>query len=241
MFCVLFAGKAYSEDKNNQALQEVQVADPFLELHTGAAVGYPVFYVVDRDEWITIIKRRTDWFNIRTRKGKEGWVHRSQMVKTLTPTGETMKIIDVTKENYLERNWEMGMIGGDFGGAAIMTFYGGYNFTPNLSAEVSLSQVLGNFSSSMMINVDLVAQPFPEWKVSPYFMIGTGVIRVSPRSTLAQPADRTDQIGHYGIGVKMYLTRRFLLRAEYRSHVVFQSRDDNEEIDSWQIGFGIFF
>jgi hypothetical protein len=38
-----------------------------------------------------------------------------------------------------------------------------------------------------------------------------------------------------------YLTSRFLLQAEYRKFVVLTSRDDNEEIDEWTMGFIYFF
>ena len=31
------------------------------------------------------------------------------------------------------------------------------------------------------------------------------------------------------------------LRAEYKSHVVFTSRNDNEEVDEWKLGFAFFF
>ena len=37
---------------------------------------------------ITVLKRRTDWFRVRTAKGKEGWVKRADMELTLTPDGE---------------------------------------------------------------------------------------------------------------------------------------------------------
>jgi hypothetical protein len=53
--------------------------------------------------------------------------------------------------------------------------------------------------------------------------------------------DRTDQVAHVGLGVRTYLTRRFVVRAEYKSYVVFTSRDDNEEIEEWKAGFSFFF
>jgi hypothetical protein len=44
-----------------------------------------------------------------------------------------------------------------------------------------------------------------------------------------------------GFGVRSYLARRFVFRAEYKSYVVFTSRDDNEEIGEWKAGFSFFF
>jgi uncharacterized protein YgiM (DUF1202 family) len=58
--------------------ERVQVADAFLELHTGPGRGYPVFHVAARGEWVAITLRHTDWFQVRTDKGVEGWVLRRQ-------------------------------------------------------------------------------------------------------------------------------------------------------------------
>jgi hypothetical protein len=41
--------------------------------------------------------------------------------------------------------------------------------------------------------------------------------------------------------VRAWVTRQFLLRAEYKSYVVLTSRDDNEEVNEWKLGFSFFF
>lgn len=234
---VLFTNIAFADEQ----LQEVQVADPFLEVHTGAAASFPIFYVIKRGDWISIQKKRTEWYKIITPKKIEGWVHRSQMAETLTHSGEKMQFKDITRENYLEHKWETGMIGGDFQGSYMMSLYTDYQLTENLAAEVSLSQILGNYSSRSMLNIQLLHQPFPGWKISPYFLLGTGLIKTSVRSTSAQLDDDIDWLSHYGVGFKMYLTRRFVLRADYKRHIIFQSRDANEVIGSWQVGFAFFY
>jgi hypothetical protein len=71
--------------------------------------------------------------------------------------------------------------------------------------------------------------------------LGTGVVRTEPKGTLIGTTDRTDQVTLVGGGVRAYLTRRFVLRAEYKSYVVLTSRDENEEIEEWKVGFGFFF
>jgi len=67
------------------------------------------------------------------------------------------------------------------------------------------------------------------------------MIHTSPKSTIVQGEDRTDEIAHVGVGVRIYTTRRFLLRVEYKSYVVFTSRDENEEVEEWKAGFAFFF
>lgn len=220
---------------------KVQVAEAYIEMHTGPGEGYPVFHVVERGKWITILVQRTDWFRIRTDKGKEGWVRQSQIAQTLDPTGNKVVSRTLERKDYENRRWEIGLLTGRFEGANVISLYGGYSFTPNLAVEISGEQVLGNYSESLLANVNLVAQPFPKWKVSPFFTLGAGYIETRPRVVLVQSIDRSDLTAHVGIGARMYLSRRFFLRAEYKNYKVFTSRDDNEEIDEWKIGFGIFF
>ena len=91
-----------------------------------------------------------------------------------------------------------------------------------------------------MGTASIVMSPFPEWRVSPFFQIGTGMINVSPQTTIVQSDDRTDEIVHVGAGADIYISKRFIFRAEYKRHTVLTSRDDNEEIDEWTAGFSFF-
>jgi len=233
----LHAGAARAEDE----YMEVVVADPFIELHTGPGRGYPVFHVVDRGGAIEILKRRTDWFKVRTEDHREGWVHRKQMVHTLQPTGEITAFDDGSRESFTDHRWEAGVLAGDFDGASVISIYGAYSFNSSLSVEVGASHVLGEFSNSYLATAGVTHVFIPEWRASPFFTLGTGVINTKPQATLGQAEDRTDQVGYVGGGVRVYLTRRFMFRAEYRSYVLFTSRDENEEIDEWKAGFAFFF
>ena len=71
--------------------------------------------------------------------------------------------------------------------------------------------------------------------------LGGGIINTEPKGTIVATTDRTDNIAHVGIGIRAYLTRRFVFRAEYKTYVVFTSRDDNEEPTEWKAGFSFFF
>ncbi len=221
--------------------REAIVAEPYLELRTGPARGYPVVQVVERGGRIEILKSRTDWYKVRTDDGREGWVRREAMELTLNDGGEVNQFDAKDFSDYESRRWEMGALTGDFEGANVISIYGGYAFTANLSAELWVSQALGNFSNSTFTSINLLHQTFPDWRFSPYFTLGAGVIRTSPNATLVQTEDRTDEIAHAGIGIRAYINRHFLLRAEYKSYVVFTSRDENEEPNEWKAGFSFFF
>jgi len=234
----LFSTPAALADESSRIL----VADPFIELHTGPGRGYPVFHVVERGREITVVKRRTDWFQVRTERGVEGWVSRQQMVATLEPTGEPLDLQEPQRENYMSRRWQAGVMAGDYAGASLISVFGGYAFSDNLAIELTLNHVLGDFSNSYSATLGLMHVFVPEWRLSPYFTLGTGVIHIEPKSTLVRAVDRDDQIGYVGGGLQLYLTRRFMLRTEYRNNVIFTSRDDNEEVDEWKyLGFAFFF
>jgi len=232
-----FPGQAEAAKEHRR----VAVADPYLEMHTGPGRGYPIFHVVDRGESVEIIKQRTDWFLVRDADGDEGWVDQDQMELTLNPDGSEVDFERAGLEDFTNSRWEMGALAGDFGGANIVSLYGGYSLNPNVSVEVWGSQILGNFSNGWTASVNVVHETWPDWRVSPFFTLGAGMIWTEPKSTIIQGEDRNDQIGHAGAGFRVYIARRFLLRAEYRTHVVFTSRNDNEEVEEWKVGFAFFF
>ena len=227
-----------------ESYQSVVIADPYIELHTGPGSGYPIFHVIERGKSITILKRHTNWYQVETPEGKQGWVAREQLAQTLAPSGQQVEFKEITQTEFEQRRWEVGAMGGEFGGAATLSLYGGYAFNKNLSAEVTLSQSLGNISSSLFLTGSLLAQPFPEWRYSPYFTLGTGVINTKPRTTIISPRDTTSQLSYVGIGLRTYLTRRFIFRLEYNDYVIFNANNDNdsnEELKQWKLGFAVFF
>jgi hypothetical protein len=236
----LFVSRTFAEDD----YQQVEVADPYLEMHTGPGAGYPIFYVVERGQLITVLKSHTDWFKIQTAKGKIGWVERSQMAQTLSPSGEKIELIEITRQEFTQRHWEVGAMGGQLDGAPLLSVYGGYGFTPNLSAELTLSQSVGNVSSNLYLKGSLLASPFPDWRFSPYFSIGTGAMKIEPAATLVQTETTTHQFSTVGIGIRTHISRRFIFRVEYNDYVIYSAsndRDDNEEVGEWKIGFAVFF
>lgn len=219
---------------------EVVVSDPYLDLHTGPGRGYPVFYVAGQGDRVQLLKRRTEWYKIRTPRGKEGWVHVAQLTSTLDLEGQAIDFHQLGVDDFTNRRWEFGFNGGDFDGAASLTVYGAFALTPNISAQLAATQIMGDYSDGAMGTVNILMQPFPEWRVSPFFTLGTGILKVEPQTTIVQSEDRTDEVAHVGIGANLYLGRRFVLRVEYKHHTVLTSRDDNQEIDEWKAGFSVF-
>jgi len=237
---LLFALAATSVSAQDEHVRVV-IDDPFIELHTGPGRGYPIFYIGERGEEVEILKRRTEWFQVRVVRGQEGWVHLEQLQRTFDLDGEQFDIPGLTFGDYRERRWEVGALYGDFGGANVISAFGGFSITDNLSLELSLGQALGRFSDSQMYSLSIVHLMFPDRRWSPFFLLGAGGIKTEPKATLVETLDRRDSMALAGAGFRVYLTRRFVFRTEYKTYVAFTSRDDNEEIREWKAGFSFFF
>jgi uncharacterized protein YgiM (DUF1202 family) len=220
---------------------QVFVTQPYLELHSGAGRGYPVFHAVPRDESVDVLFRRTEWFKVRTEHGVEGWAYQDDMLKTTLADGSRFTFDVGNRSGFTDHRFELGMFAGQYGGATLISTYGSFSFNSQLAAELAVGQFLGKFSNGVTADIGLTHVLAPEWRISPFLMLGTGYVHIQPKATLVAPTDRSEQTAYVGGGVRYYLTRRFFLRAEYKSHIVFTKRNQNEEVDEWKLGFAFFF
>jgi hypothetical protein len=56
-----------------------------------------------------------------------------------------------------------------------------------------------------------------------------------------QSKNRSDEVFDVGVGVRYYLTRRFLVRAQYRNYAILTDQSTNQNAEEWKIGFSAFF
>ncbi len=223
------------------ALLQLFVTQPYLELHTGPGRGYPVTQVVARGESVDVLFRRTDWFKVRTERGVEGWASARELNLTTMADGAPFRVNMGDRAGFASHRWESGVFAGAYAGATLISAYSALSITDNLKIEVGVSQFLGNVSDGYLADIGLAHVFMPEWRFSPLVDLGTGVVRVEPKATLAQPVDRSDEIGYVGVGARCYLTRRFFLRGDYRKYVVFTKTNANEVNEEWRLGFAFFY
>ncbi|MDQ2076630.1 SH3 domain-containing protein [Marinimicrobium sp. ABcell2] len=236
----LSLGLVFASPAQAKPLQ-VSVNSAYIDVYTGPGRGYPIFHVVERGEQITLLKRRTDWIKVETRRGQQGWIQREALRHTLGPDGLPPTMVDPGQSDYLARRFELGVSVGDFAGADSLNASLGYRFTPQLTTELRVGQNTGQYSDSRMATLGLLHQPFPEWRVSPFFGIAAGRIKTLPSATLVEAQDREDNLLQASLGTYVYLSRRFFLRVEYTNHQILTSRETNEEINEWKLGFNVFF
>jgi hypothetical protein len=221
----------------------VQVEEPFLNMHTGPGRGYPVFHAVEKGEWIEVLKRRTNWFKVRTQGEKEGWIKQSDLHLTLNIEGDDVSLSDGSFASFQQRRAEFSVLGGELESVSSLTVVGSWVFTENFAAELTYTQALGDFSENQIALIGIQHTTFPEWRLSPFFSLAGGQIRTTPRATLVQSGDesRTTEIISAGIGLRYYLARNFVMRVEYNNLLVLTERDEQEELDQWKLGFSVFF
>ena len=220
---------------------QVFVVSPYLELHTGPGRGYPVFDVVDRDGSVDVLAHYTEWFKVRTERDVVGWVSERDMAHTVLADGSAFTFERGDRAGFTSHRFEMGMFAGEYGGATLISAYSSFSFNSQLALELSVGQFLGNASNGVVGDIGLTHVFLPEWRWSPFVMLGTGIVHTEPKATLVQPLNRTEQTAYVGGGVRYYLTRRFFLRAEYKNHIVFTKLNSNEEVDEWKLGFAFFY
>lgn len=224
-----------------QASERVQVTDPYIELRTGPGRGFPVFFVAPREEWIEILLRRTDWFKVRLANGKEGWVTRKQLEFTLTEAGGQKSFRDILVDDYLQRRLELGAAWGRFKSEPMLKVWSAYRFSDALSAEATLGQVQGVFSGTDFWHVAVHAEPWSDRRLSPFFGVGLGRFKNIPNASLVSATPTNANLANATVGLRYYLTDRFVARVDYSIYTAFVTDARSIEYRAATAGIAFFF
>jgi len=221
--------------------ERMQVTDPYIELHTFAGRGYPVFYVAARGEWISIELRHTDWYKVRTATGKVGWVTRQQLQSTLAENGEPNDFGDVRYDDYLRRRVELGAGYGRFHRESMIKFWVSYRLSETLSIESTYGQVQGVFSGTTLWHVNLQAEPWSDQRFSPFMGIGIGRFNNIPNQSLVSFQPTNARMADAIVGARYHITDRFMVRADYAIYTAFVSDQRSLEYRAATAGLSFFF
>jgi hypothetical protein len=229
--------------QGEEAPIQVHIVEPFIDIHTGPASGYPVFHVAEQGEWLSILKRRTSWFKVETKKGQQGWVKQQALQLSLSSERQPVALVDGTFASYSQRDFELATFGGALDGVPSLSLAASWVVNENISTELSLSQALGDFSENQLLLVGLQHYTFPEWRLSPFISLALGQLRTKPRANLVQTGaeTRSSDLLAAGLGLRYYLTHKVVIKLEYKSLLALTDRDENEELEQWKLGFAVFF
>ena len=237
--CVLLLTAVTATDAIAQ--DKVQITDPYIELHTGPGRGYPIFFVAERNEWIEILLRHTDWYKVRTANGKEGWVNRSQLETTLTEAGTTKTFRDVVLDDYLRRRLELGAAWGLFDGEPMVKIWTAYRFADTLSIEATIGQVQGTFAGTELWNVNVNVEPWSDRRLSPFFGVGLGRFTNIPNLSLVNAVDTTANLANAAIGVRYHIAERFVAKLDYTIYAAYTSDNATTQYRAVTLGLAFFF
>ena len=231
--------------EGEQRLLQLEVIDPFVELHTGPGRGYPVFYTIEQGETIEVLTRRTGWYELRMRDGRSGWARASQVARTLLPTGEPVDLPSVSYGDYLKNSWRAGFNAGQLSsdevdGMDTFSFTLGYRPLSWLGLEGEVGKLYDNEIRGDYYNLNVLIEPFSQWRLSPVLILGGGTIEIESQPELTPLEFEDEDFYSYGLAANYYIGRNFLIRAGYQSYTISADNDD-ERLDRWNIGFNAFF
>jgi hypothetical protein len=231
----LYLGRAHAADK----LLELVVSEPYLEMHSGPGRGYPVIYVVGRDEVVTVLFSRTDWYKVRAPRGQEGWARRDELALTKLASGAPAPIPPYP--DFTTHRWEAGAAYGVYNRQNLVSAYADYGFTNSLDIEAVVQQALGTLDNRYVASIGIRHTFVPEWKwFSPTVGIGTAYQHIEAKVPPA-PLEKNNQMAYVSVGARGFVTRRFMWRADWRHYVVFNQLNVNEELEEWKVGLAVFF
>jgi hypothetical protein len=227
--------------EDTAATERVRITDAYIELHTGPGRGYPVYFVAEKQAWITIEERRTDWYRVRAEGGQVGWVNRSQLQTTLTEAGAVKGFRDIVLDDYLSRRLELGASWGRFEAEPMLKLWAAWRVSETLAIEGSIGQVQGLYSGTDFWHLNLTSEPWSDQRWSPYFGIGLGKFRNLPNASLVGAAVTDVNLSHAGIGLRVYFTRRFVGRLDYSLYTAYLADQRNGEYRALTGGLSFFF
>jgi hypothetical protein len=222
-----------------ERLLQLVVTEPFLEMHSGPGRGYPVVYVVGRDEVVTVLYSRTDWYKVRAPRGQEGWARRQELALTALPSGAPAPIPPYP--DFTSHRWEVGAGYGVYNRENLVTTYADFGLTDSIDIEAVVQQAFGTIDNRVVASIGLRHTFIPEWKwFSPTAGIGTAYQHIADKAPPA-PLESNNQMAYVSLGARGFITRRFMWRADWRHYVVFNNLNVYEDLEEWKFGLAVFF
>ena len=218
----------------------VKVTGDYVNLHSGAGRGYPIVQVAIKGEALVLLQRKTDWVQVEF-KQQQYWLARQDLTQVETTTQQRFDVTDDRFAAFEHRAWEAALLFGDFNGSSLYQLSLSYVLSPYIQTELAIGQANGEQADNLSAELSIYLSPMPHWRISPYFGIGGGMLRTTARTVLVQTPDGNNSLASAELGLRYYLSRNFIARAGYRRSVIVTERNDNEEIDTWKLGFSVFF
>jgi len=226
-----------AKPKNNLT---VRVLDPFLELHTGPGVNFPIYDVIERGEVITFIRRKTDWYQVRGSLNRIGWASRKHLTETLASAGINKGTREIILEDYLRDKFRFDSTLGLFDGESSANIRIAYRTNENIMIEFGVTHISGIYSNSPLYQANILLELYTDIDYRPFAFMGYSKFVNVPNSSRDFESHNLDLL-NAGFGLNYYLSERFIIRLEFGDYVVFKGNNRNDEFVNYSLGFSIFF
>lgn len=230
---LMVASPAFAKEK---VYPSAVVIEAFLEIHVGPGRSYPVFYIAEKGERISLLKRRTDWYKVRLPRGQEGWVHRDEVAKTIQNSGYQKNWSERLFDNYIEDQLKLGWAWGIFDNDTVIYIRSAYAFTEALSGELNLGFASGPFSGTDLYLAGLTITPWRGKWFSLNGSLGGGLIQTNPANLLINAKSEEFPTAYAGIGFAAPLFRGLSLRGDFRRFTLLIDTERISAVEEYSLG-----
>lgn len=247
--CVLIMAAMVALLHCNQTVAEphfqVNVTQPYLDIRTGAGRSYPIHYVAQRGTELTILKRKAYWYKVSmpTVGQREiiGWVFRDDLLKTNVADSAIAAADHPRMKHAKAGKLKAGFLLGDLDNADSVAMLLAYQATPLIDTELHTGKWVGGTEEGWFVNGQLTYVPFRAWRVKPFASVGYGYLKRSARGANILQTDNSDNFLLAGSGLQVRFGKQYQLRLEYKHFNTLTSKNDNSELEQWQIGLSTTF
>jgi hypothetical protein len=222
-------------------LARVRVIGAYLDMRSGPGRGYPIFHAAEREEWVVIELRHTDWFKVRTARGTAGWVSREQMRQTVTEDGVPFELADPTLQAFLQRTFDFGVGYGATARTSFTRLWAGWRFSDTLSLDLNGADVQGQSYTTTIWSASLLAEPWSDKRFSPFLGVGVGHYNYVPNKSRVNRHEADGNLGVFTLGGRYYLASRVALRIDYSRYAAFVSDKNYRNFQAGTIGLSLHF
>ncbi len=221
--------------------REAVIVEPFLEIHTGPGSSYPVFYVAEQGETISLLTRRVDWYEVRLRNGTEGWASRRDIEQTLQAAGYRKRLTERLYDDFISSKTLLGWSAGTFAGDPVLYLRLTYTLTDRLALEGNGGFASGDLGSTQLYHGGLVVTPWRARRMRLAATIGGGVVNVTPTNLLVNAESGTFPSAHAGVGLVIPLFRNLEGRIDVRRFTLFMNTERTRDFQEYSAGLSFRF
>lgn len=225
-----------------RASVSLEVIDPYLEMHTGAGRGYPIFHTIEQGDRVEVIARRANWYFVRDHRQREGWVKQESLGRTMAKSGMPAALPDTRHGDFLQSQMRVGFTLGQQEEAETTSATFGYRLASWMGIEAEAGQIFGESIDGYSYGASVIVEPINRWEAAPFIAYGMGkqVWEKKQKLQVGSQKKHHNDYEYTGLGMNYYVGFNFVVRAEWRAMKVI-GRNDTVSNTAWRLGFSSFF